>query len=341
MADKRDYYDVLGVKKNSSKDDIKSSYRKLAKQYHPDNKETGNEVKFKEVQEAYDVLYDDQKRATYDQFGHAAFEQAGGNPGGGNPFQGFGGAEGFDFNDIFGSFFGGGSRRQSQQTGPSRGDDVVMRVKVDFMDAVKGRDITISVPHDERCSSCNGTGAKNGSAVKSCPTCNGRGYVRTQKRTLFGVMESQDVCPNCGGSGKIIIDKCPECSGKGYIHKKKDVSVHVLAGINEGQQIRVSGLGERGNNGGPNGDLYVEILIKPHDFFKRDGDDIHVEIPLDFVDAALGTDLVIPTVYGDMNLTIPAGTQPGQILRMKGTGIKNLRSGKPGHTYVQIGRAHV
>jgi len=340
MAEKRDYYEVLGVKKNATKDEIKSAYRKLAKKYHPDNKETGSETKFKEVQAAYDILYDDQKRSAYDQFGHAAFEQAGaGNPGSANPFQqGFGAnGEGFDFGDIFNSFFGGGtSRRQTNTTGPRRGNDVVMRVKVDFMDAVMGRDIKISINVDEQCSACHGTGARTPNDIKTCPTCGGRGYVRTQRRTLFGTMESQEICPNCGGSGKIITDKCPECGGKGYIRKKKDVTVHILAGINEGQQIRVSGLGERGTNGGPNGDLYVEVVINSHPLFKRDGNDIHIEVPLDFADAALGTILDIPTVYGDVTLNIPAGTQPGQILRMKGQGIKDLRSGKPGNQYVHL-----
>lgn len=337
MAEKRDYYEVLGIQKSASKDDIKKAYRKLAKMYHPDNKETGNEEKFKEVQEAYDILYDDQKRATYDQFGHAAFEQSGGNPGA-NPFNGgFGGfgGEGFDFNDIFSSFFGGG-RRQTANNGPRRGNDVVMRVKIDFMDAINGRDIDLTLNVDETCEHCHGTGAEHPEDVKTCPTCNGKGYVRTQKRSLFGVVESQDVCPNCGGTGKVVTNKCSACGGKGYIRKKKTITVHILAGINSGQQIRVSGMGERGVNGGPNGDLYVEVIIKPHSFFQRDGNDIHLTIPLDFVDAICGTSLQIPTVYGDVTLAIPAGTQPGQILRMKGQGIKDLRSGKPGNEYVHV-----
>lgn len=340
MAEKRDCYEILGLKKNATKDEIKSAYRILAKKYHPDNKTSGDENKFKEVQMAYDILYDDQKRATYDQFGHAAFEQPGGagNPGGANPFAGgFGGGEGFDFGDIFNSFFGGGSsRRQTNPTGPRRGNDVVMRVKVDFMDAILGRDINISLNVDEQCSVCHGTGAKTAHDVKTCPTCNGRGYVRMQRRSLFGTMESEEVCPNCEGSGKVISDKCPNCNGKGYVRKKKDVTVHILAGINEGQQIRVSGLGERGTNGGPNGDLYVEVLIKPHADFKRDGNDIHLDVPIDFVDAVLGTNIDVPTVYGDVTLNIPAGTQPGQILRMKGQGIKDLRTGKPGNQFVHL-----
>lgn len=336
MAEKRDFYEVLGVNKNAAKDQIKSAYRKLAKVYHPDNKETGNEQKFKEVQEAYDILYDDQKRSAYDQFGHAAFDQ---NAGGGNPFQGggFGGfGDGVDLGDIFSSFFGGGSRRQANPQGPRRGNDAIMRVKIDFMDAIMGRDINLTINVDETCSKCNGSGAKTSSDIKTCPHCNGKGFVKVQRRSLFGVIENTESCPHCGGSGKIITNKCPDCGGKGYVNKKKDIKVHILAGINEGQQIRVSGMGERGINGGPNGDLYVEIMIKPHPYFKRDRNDIHINVPLDIVDAALGIKVDIPTVYGDVTLNIPAGTQPNQVLRMKGQGVKDLRSGKPGDQYVHL-----
>ena len=338
MADKRDYYEVLGINKNASKDDIKSSYRKLAKKYHPDNKETGNEAKFKEVQEAYDVLYDDQKRSAYDQFGHAAFEQAGSNPGG-NPFQGgFGG--GFadmnvDLGDIFSTFFGG-PRRSRNTTGPRRGNDAIMRIKIDFMDAVLGKDVVLNLTVDEKCPKCNGTGAKSPNSIQTCPHCHGMGRVRVQRRSILGMVETEEVCPHCGGSGKIITDKCTECGGQGYKRVKKDVKVHVLAGINSGQQIRVTGMGERGSNGGENGDLYVEVIVKEHAYFKRDGNDIHVNVPLDYVDAILGTSVDVPTVYGDATLNIPAGTQPNQVLRMRGQGIKDLRSGKPGDQYIHL-----
>ena len=333
MAEKRDFYEVLGVKKNATKDEIKSAYRKLAKKYHPDNKETGDEEKFKEVQEAYDILFDDQKRSAYDQFGHAAFEQTGG-AGGSNPFQG--GFSGFSgFGDIFESFFGGGQSTQTK-TGPQRGNDVIYRVKVDFMQAINGTDVTLNLNVDETCPNCNGSGAKTPNDIKTCTTCSGRGYVRTQRRSLFGMMESQAVCSQCNGSGKVITDKCTNCGGKGYNRKKKDIKVHILAGINSGQQIRVSGLGERGINGGQNGDLYVEVNVKPHEYFKRDGDDIHIDIPIDFTDAILGAVIDVPTVYNDARLTIPAGTQPGQTLRMKGQGIKNLRTQKPGDQYVHL-----
>ena len=338
MANKRDLYEVLGVNKNASKDEIKSAYRKLAKKYHPDNKETGNEVKFKEIQEAYDILYDDQKRAAYDQFGFAAFEQAGGNPGS-NPFEGgfggFGGDGSSIFDDVINSFFGGG-RRSNAKTGPRRGNDRLVTMNIEFMDAIKGGTYTITLNVDEKCPKCSGTGAKDPSSIKNCSQCGGRGYVRVQRRSLFGVIESQEACPACGGLGKIITDKCPDCGGKGYIRKKKDIDVKVTPGINTGQQIVVPGYGERGSNGGNNGDLVVEVNVKPHSVFQREGNDIHIQLPLGFVDAALGTKVNIPTVYGEVELVIPAGTQPNQVLKLKGQGVKDARNGRSGDQYVHI-----
>ena len=337
MADKRDLYETLGVNKSASKDEIKSAYRKLAKKYHPDNHETGNAEKFKEVQEAYDILYDDQKRSAYDQFGFAAFEQGAGQPGS-NPFEGgfgFGGEE-VNLGDIFSQFFGGGRRQQRASTGPRRGNDAIIRVKVDFMDTILGRDIEIPLTVDETCKSCGGSGARSASDIKTCPQCNGMGYVRVQRRSLFGMVEQQETCPRCNGRGKIVSQPCPNCGGKGYNRVKKNVKVHIIAGINNGQQIRVQGLGERGANGGPNGDLFVEVNVKPHQYFKRDGNDIHLNVPIDFVDAILGTSVDVPTVYGEATLNIPSGTQPGQIFRMRGQGVKDLRSGKPGDQYVHL-----
>ena len=339
MANKRDLYEVLGVNKNASKDEIKSAYRKLAKKYHPDNKETGDEAKFKEIQEAYDILYDDQKRAAYDQFGFAAFEQAGGNPGA-NPFEGggfggFGGDGSSIFDDVINQFFGGG-RRSSQRTGPRRGNDRAVVMNIDFMDAIKGGTYTITLNVDETCSRCKGTGAKDPSSIKKCGQCGGTGYVRYQRRSLFGVVESQEACPTCGGVGKVITDKCPECGGKGYTRKKKDIDVKVYGGINSGQQIVVPGYGERGVAGGSNGDLLVEVRVKPHSVFEREGNDIHIQLPLGFVDAALGTKVNIPTVYGEVELVIPAGTQPNQILKLKGQGVKDTRNGRSGDQYVHI-----
>ena len=338
MASKRDYYEVLGVNKNATKDEIKSSYRKLAKKYHPDNKETGDEAKFKEIQEAYDILYDDQKRASYDQFGHAAFEQTGGGPSGGNPFNGFSGFGGEDINlgDIFSSFFGGGARSSSRRNGPQRGDDRLLRLRVDFMDTVLGKDTEVSFDFDDVCPHCHGSGADSPSDLRTCPTCGGRGSVTRQQRTLFGVMENETVCPDCRGSGKTISKKCSQCGGSGHVRVKKVQKIHIPAGINDGQQIRLQGMGEPGINGGPYGDLYVEIQVKSHPYFKRERNDIHLNVPIDFIDAALGAKIEVPTPYGDVLLTIPAGTQPGQILRMKGKGINDLRTQKPGDEFVHL-----
>ena len=338
---KRDFYEVLGISQSASKDEIKSAYRKLAKKYHPDiNHDADAPEKFKEVQEAYDILYDDKKRQMYDQFGMAAFENGGSTGGAGNPFQGGGfssqGFGGVDLGDIFNSFFGGGSTRSSQNYGPQRGNDTLSRVRISFMDAINGKTITMPITYDENCSTCGGTGAKTSNDIKTCPDCGGRGYIRTQQRTIFGVMENQTTCPKCGGTGKIITDKCPDCGGKGYKRVKKDMDVNIPAGINSGQQLRVAGKGERGVNGGPNGDLFLEIIVSPHQYFTRDGNDIHIEIPLDFIDAILGVKIDVPTVYGDCEVEIPAGTQPNQIIRLKGRGVKDLRKGTPGDEYVHI-----
>lgn len=338
---KRDFYEVLGISKSASKDEIKSAYRKLAKKYHPDiNHDADAPEKFKEVQEAYDILYDDKKRQMYDQFGMAAFENGGSTGGAGNPFQGGGfssqGFGGVDLGDIFNSFFGGGSTRSSQNYGPQRGNDTLSRVRISFMDAINGKTITMPITYDENCSTCGGTGAKTSNDIKTCPDCGGRGYIRTQQRTIFGVMENQTTCPKCGGTGKIITDKCPDCGGKGYKRVKKDMDVNIPAGINSGQQLRVAGKGERGVNGGPNGDLFLEIIVSPHQYFTRDGNDIHIEIPLDFIDAILGVKIDVPTVYGDCEVEIPAGTQPNQIIRLKGRGVKDLRKGTPGDEFVHI-----
>ena len=337
MASKRDYYEVLGVSKSASKDEIKSAYRKLAKQYHPDlNKAPDAADKFKEVQEAYDVLYDDSKRAQYDQFGHAAFEAGGqGGFGGGNPFGGFGGQGGPDLSDIFSQFFGGG-RRQTQRTGPQKGQDTLTRIRINFMDSINGTQITLPVSYDEPCSHCHGSGAESASSMTTCPHCGGRGVVLTQQRTIFGVMSSESTCPHCGGTGKLIREKCHTCGGEGYSHVRKDIQVNIPAGISSGQQIRVAGKGGRGYNGGPSGDLYIEVVVAPHSDFVREGNDIHIEVPLSFVDCALGTTIEVPTVYGEVTVKIPEGTQPDQILKIKDRGVKDLRSGKPGSEFVHI-----
>lgn len=343
MAEKRDLYEVLGVKKGASKDEIKSAYRKLAKKFHPDNKETGNENKFKEVQEAYDILFDEQKKAAYDQFGHAAFDQAGGNPGanpfsggfgGGNPFGG--GDEGIDLGDIFSSFFGGGSTRSNKPSGPRRGGDQILKLKVDFMDSILGRDVSIPYSYEAPCKKCGGSGARTPEDIRTCSNCGGRGYVKTQRRTIFGAVESQETCQTCGGSGKVITASCDNCNGSGYSKTKIDLKIHIPAGISSGQQIRISGKGGRGYNGGPNGDLYAEVVVKPHDFFVRNGNDITMEFPLDFVDAILGIKADVPTVYGNVTVTIPKGTQPETTIRMKGCGVKDLKTERPGDMFLKV-----
>lgn len=342
-SSKRDYYEVLGINKSATQDEIKSAYRKLAKKYHPDNKETGNADKFKEATEAYSVLSDESKRKTYDQFGHAAFDQASGgqNPFAGSGFEGFnfGGGDFDDINDIlsrmFGGFgFGGGSRRSA--TGPYKGDDTLMRIRINFMDAVNGKKVTIPVAYDEKCKDCNGSGAKNGTEYDKCPHCNGKGRVIRQTQTFFGTMQSEQPCSYCGGTGKIIKTKCPTCGGKGYTRVKKDIEINIPAGIQSGQQIRVAGKGGRGLNGGENGDLYIEVLVTEHNYFKRDGNNVHITIPLDFIDAVLGTTLTVPTVYGEVNLKIPSGTQPNSVFRLKDKGIKELRGNGYGDEYVHV-----
>lgn len=346
---KRDYYEVLGVDKSASQDDIKKAYRKLAKKYHPDNKETGDAEKFKECTEAFSVLNDPQKRKTYDQFGQAAFDQT---AGGANPFSGSG-FEGFNFNggsfddlnDIlnkmfggFGGGFGGFSSGSSsaRRGGPRRGDDTMMRIRINFMDAINGKTVTIPLTYDEKCESCKGTGALHGTEYTTCPTCNGRGRVLTQQRSIFGIIQQETVCPDCHGSGKKVKTPCPDCDGKGYKHVKKEIEVKIPAGIQSGQQIRVQGKGERGFNDGDNGDLYIEVVVAKHDFFTRDGNDIHINIPLDFVDACLGCTITVPTVYGESELKIAAGTQPNDVLCLKNKGVKDLRGNGYGNEYVHV-----
>ena len=322
---KRDYYEVLGVSRNASSDEIKSAYRKLAKKYHPDqNKASDAEEKFKEVQEAYDILFDEQKRATYDQFGHAAFDQAGGH----NPFQGgFGGFDGVDIDlgDIFSSFFGGGGRSRARQTGPTRGNDSLTRIRIDFMDAVRGKTIELNHTYDKVCATCAGSGAESKDDVATCDKCRGTGTESFHQQTLFGTVQSQRTCSQCGGSGKIIKNKCKTCNGNGYTRVRENLEVKIPAGIAEGQRIRVQGKGERGYNGGANGDLYLEIAIKAHKDFVRRGNDIYLKVPISFVDATLGITLDVPTVYGTVEVKVPSGTQPGTVLRLNGKGVKGVR----------------
>jgi molecular chaperone DnaJ len=338
MAEKRDYYEVLGVSKSASDDEIKRAYRKLAKKYHPDlNKAPDAAEKFKEVNEAYEVLSDPQKRQTYDQFGFAGMDgsQAGGGFGGFN--QGFSSGGFDDLNDIFSSFFGGGmgggfggSSRARANTAPRKGEDRYMRMNVSFMDACFGKTENINLTVDEPCEHCHGTGAESPSDIGTCPTCHGSGTVISQQRTAFGMFQQQSVCPDCHGTGKKVRKACHECGGSGYIRKRVSVDVKVPAGIATGQQLRVQGKGERGENGGPNGDLYIEINVLPHEKFTRDGKDIHLDIPVSAVDATLGCSVDVPTIHGDVTMKIPAGTQDGAKFRLKGKGVPDIRGGRQG-----------
>lgn len=330
--EKRDYYEVLGLSKGASEDEIKKAYRKMAKQYHPDvSKEANAEAKFKEVNEAYEILSDPQKKASYDQFGHAGMDGAFGQGGGGFS----GGFE--DFGDIFGSFFGGGGQQQRRQsTGPRKGNDRFMQMRIDFMEAVFGKSEEITIEVDEQCSECMGSGARSKDDIKSCSRCGGQGQVQQQQRTPFGVFMSTTVCPDCNGTGKTVAHKCSKCHGRGYEHKRVKLDIKIPAGIQNGQQIRVANKGERGTNGGPNGDLYIEISVNRHETFVRDGNDIRVVVPISAVDATLGCTMDIPTVYNDVELTIPAGTQHGTQFRLRGKGVKSTTRGGQGDQYVEI-----
>lgn len=327
--EKRDYYEVLGLQKGATEAEIKKAYRQMAKKYHPDvNKEADAEAKFKEINEAYEVLSDPQKKANYDQYGHAGMDGAfGGGFSGG--FSDFG-----DINDIFGSFFGGGGSSRRSYNGPRKGNDRFMQMRIDFMEAIFGKTEEVTIEVDEQCSECLGSGAKSKSDVQTCPKCNGSGQVQTQNRTPFGVFMSTGVCPDCNGTGKKILHKCYKCKGTGYEHKRVKLEIKIPAGIQSGQQIRVTGKGEKGINGGPNGDLYIEILVGRHESFVRDGNDIRVSVPLSAIDATLGCKIDVPTVYGDVELTIPAGTQHGTQFRLRGKGVKNARG--QGDQYVEV-----
>ena len=343
MANKRDYYEVLGLSKGASDDEIKKAFRKLAKKYHPDiNKEPGAEEKFKEINEAYEVLSDPKKKTTYDQFGHAGMDgfQQGGFGGFSNMGGDFGG-----FSDIFDSIFGDsgfsgfsgfGGTRSSRNTGPRKGQDRYMQMEIDFLDSIHGVDKLINITVDKKCTSCAGSGARSSKDIEVCRTCNGTGRTVKQARTPFGMMQQQTVCPDCGGVGKTIKVKCPECGGTGYHRVKDQVEVTIPAGINSGQQVRVQGYGERGTNGGDNGDLFIEIIVKPHKYFVRQGNDIYIEVPISSLDAILGTKIDVPTCHGDVELTIPQGSQPGQRLRLKGYGVPSLKGGNRGDQYVQL-----
>ncbi len=337
MAEKRDYYEVLGIDRNATDQDIKRAYRRLAKKYHPDvnpgDKEA--EAKFKEASEAYAVLSDEEKRAKYDQFGHSAFEGAGGGDGGFGGFSGFGDM-GDIFGDIFGDLFGGGGGRRAKN-GPTRGQDVQSSLEITFTEAAFGCKKNIDLWVFDNCDQCNGTGAKAGTKPETCPTCHGSGQARVQQQTMFGAMTSVRTCSTCGGTGKIIKEKCTRCNGGGRIKVKKTFEVNIPAGIDTGQSIRMSGKGEPGAQGGPNGDLFITVTIRPHPFFSRQGYDVYCSVPISFAQAALGDELEIPTIDGKAQYIIEEGTQTGTRFRLRGKGIPYLRnSNQRGDQYVTV-----
>lgn len=335
MATKRDYYDVLGVSRDASPEEIKKAYRQMAKKYHPDvNKEDENATeKFKEVAEAYEILGDDQKRATYDRFGHDAFDPTKGGAGG---FGGFGEGMG-GFGDIFDLLFGGAGGGQRRKTGPQRGSDREVRLDINFEDAVFGMEKDFEIQRVEKCNQCNGSGAEPGSKAKTCPQCQGAGQVRSSQSTPFGRFETVKTCPKCQGDGKIIEKPCAACKGTGKARKKRTINVRIPAGIDTGSRLRMQGEGEAGINGGPAGDLYITIVVKPHERFSREGYTLICNVDIDFVQAALGAEIDIPLLGGASHkLTIPAGTQPGDVLTVKGKGIPHLHSQRSGELKVVV-----
>ena len=330
-ADKQDFYALLGVSKSASEDEIKKAYRKLAMKYHPDRNpdDKAAEEKFKQAKEAYEILSDDQKRAAYDQYGHAAFEQGGaGGPGG------FGGADfGDAFGDIFGDIFGGG-RGGQQRSNVYRGADLRYNMEISLEDAAKGTETKIRIPVMSACNTCDGTGAKPGKSPSTCSTCGGQGQVRMQQ----GFFSVQQTCPKCQGTGKTLKreDECNTCHGAGREKQHKTLSVKIPAGVDDGDRIRLSGEGEAGVNGGPTGDLYVVVHLKQHEIFERDGSNLHCEMPISFADAALGGEIEVPTLGGSAKMKVPAETQTGAVFRLKGKGVKPLRSSANGDLMVHV-----
>ena len=326
---KRDYYEVLGVSKSATADEIKKAYRRLAMKHHPDrNKDDESAAaRFKEAKEAYEVLSNAEKRAAYDQFGHDGLRA--GAPGGG----GFGGAEGFAdiFGDVFGDIFGGG-RGRGGGSQVFRGADLGYELKLDLETAVKGDTVTIDVPTQVSCETCDGSGARKGTSPSNCSTCHGTGQVRMQQ----GFFSIQQTCPNCKGAGTIISDPCGDCQGRGRVRKTRTLSVKVPAGVDDGDRIRLSGEGEAGRNGGPPGDLYVEIRIKPHKLFERVGSDLSCEVPISFGKATLGGEVELPTLDGHVSLKIPAGTQSGKVFRLRGKGVTTVRDPRVGDLFAKV-----
>ncbi|MFA7529421.1 MAG: molecular chaperone DnaJ [Bacilli bacterium] len=333
---KRDYYEVLGVTRDASEDDIKKAYRTLAKKYHPDvSKEPDAETKFKEIQEAYEVLSDPAKRDQYDRFGH---EGPGFGSGFGSGFEGFnfGGFGGFGgFDDILSSIFGG-SRRGSRPSGKTRGADLRTSITISFEEAAFGVEKELAINKYETCAECSGLGAESRSDIEICPKCHGRGRVIHEQNSLFGRIQTETACSNCRGSGEIIKNKCKTCGGEGRVRKTARVKVKIPAGIDDGQGLKLSGYGEAGAKGGTPGDLYINISVQPHEIFERDGLDIYMEMPITFSQAALGATVSVPTLTGPVKLKIPAGTQTGTKFKLSRKGIASSRAGTTGNQYVLV-----
>ena len=324
---KRDYYEVLGVDKNADEAALKKAYRQLAKKYHPDANpgDAEAEKKFKEASEAYAVLSDPDKRRQYDQFGHAAFEQGGA---GGNPFGGFdfnSADMGDIFGDIFGDLFGGGRSRRASN-GPMRGANLRAQVRITFQEAVFGCEKELELTLKDECTTCHGTGAKPGTSPETCSKCGGRGQVVMTQQSLFGMVQNVTTCPNCGGSGKVVKEKCPNCGGTGYTASRKKIKVTIPAGIDNGQSVRIAGKGEPGRNGGPRGDLLVEVVVARHPIFQRQDMNIYSTAPISFAQATLGGDVKISTIDGDVLYTVKPGTQTDTRIRLKGKGVPSLRN---------------
>lgn len=344
MAEKRDYYEVLGISKDAGEAEIKKAYRNMAKKYHPDLN-PGNaeaEAKFKECNEAYEVLSDADKKARYDRFGHAGVDpNYGAGQGGG--FDGFGGGMGFDVGDIFSSIFGGaggfggfGGGSRANPNAPQRGSDIQTNITISFEEAAKGCQKTVEVPRIEVCDGCSGSGAAPGTSTQTCSECNGKGTVTTQQRTMIGMMQTQKPCPRCGGKGTIIPSPCPKCRGTGRIRRNAKVEINIPAGIDDRQAINVRSQGNKGSNGGPAGDLRVGINVRNHPFFERDGYDVWYTARISYAQAALGAEIIVPTLDGDVKYTVPAGTQPGDVFKLKDRGIANLNGRGKGHQLVRV-----
>ncbi|MGO3732971.1 MAG: molecular chaperone DnaJ [Vagococcus sp.] len=334
---KKDYYEVLGVSKTATDDEIKKAYRKLSKKYHPDiNKEADAEDKFKELSEAFEVLSDSQKRAAYDQYGHASTDPNFGAGGFGGGFQDFGGSGFGGFEDIFESFFGGGGGRGSNANAPRQGSDLQYGLDLTFNEAIFGLEKSIRYNREDECATCHGSGAKPGTQPETCPKCSGSGTINVERQTPLGRMMSRQACDECHGSGKIIKEKCTTCNGAGRMVKSHSVKVTVPAGVEDGQQMRLAGQGEAGYNGGPYGDLYVVFKVEESPIFEREGSEIYYNESISFAQAALGDEIEVPTVHGRVKLRIPAGTQTGTTFRLKGKGAPKLRGSGNGDQQVTV-----